>query len=427
MALICRTIVNDASTLILSSNKLTQGIFYGWWVLGSCMVLQVLTSTFTVQAFGAFVAVMAEEFSWSKTSFSIAFAIQQAGGGFIGPLVGWFIQKFGTRLVIRVGLTIFAFALMSLSLVQNLFSFFIVVFVMAFGASNAGFLPLNNLTVQWFERRRSTALALMQVGVSVGGLLVPLIAWALVAYGWRATAVASGMLVLIIGIPLTFVIGNSPEDYGLEPDGVSKQEKAQQPVPASFTAKEALRTRAFWAISIGHSLALMVVFSVLVHLIVYLNEGLGFSLQLAATIVAVMTTFTITGQLLGGFLGDKFNKQAMAFCAMFGHATAMLCLAFGNTIFWVLAFAVINGLSWGVRGPIMQAMRADYFGRKAYAQIMGYSSVIVTVGIVIGPVLAGVMADTFGNYRAGFTVLAACAAIGSICFIFASPPKPKTV
>jgi MFS family permease len=224
------------------------------------------------------------------------------------------------------------------------------------------------------------------------------------------------------------VIGNHPEDYGLEPDGASPDPKRVTESKREFTAQEALRTRAFWAISIGHGLALMVVFSVLVHLVVHLNEGLGFSLQQAGTIVAIMTSMSITGQVLGGFLGDKFSKQALAFSAMFGHAIAMLFLAFGTNLLSVLAFAVINGLAWGIRGPIMQAMRADYFGRKSYAQLMGYSSVIVTIGIIIGPLLAGIMADIFGSYTAGFTVLAACAALGSICFVFAGPPKlePKS-
>jgi OFA family oxalate/formate antiporter-like MFS transporter len=43
---------------------------------------------------------------------------------------------------------------------------------------------------------------------------------------------------------------------------------------------------------------------------------------------------------------------------------------------------------------------------------------------VLGPLIAGFMADKFGNYQYGFTVLAVLAAFGSIFFILATPPAP---
>ena len=101
---------------------------------------------------------------------------------------------------------------------------------------------------------------------------------------------------------------------------------------------------------------------------------------------------------------------------MFGHAGGLLMLTYGAGLGWVIAFAVTHGLSWGLRGPIMQSLRADYFGRTHFGQIMGLSSPIITVGKVGGPVLAGIFADRFGSYQVGFTVLAALAALGSDLF-----------
>jgi MFS family permease len=57
---------------------------------------------------------------------------------------------------------------------------------------------------------------------------------------------------------------------------------------------------------------------------------------------------------------------------------------------------------------------------------MGYSSLVISVGMVSGPLIAGFMADRFGNYQYGFTVLAVLAAFGSIFFLFATPPKSPT-
>jgi MFS family permease len=89
----------------------------------------------------------------------------------------------------------------------------------------------------------------------------------------------------------------------------------------------------------------------------------------------------------------------------------------------LLAFVVLHGLAWGTRGPLMAAIRADYFGGTNFGAIMGTSSMVAAFGTTAGPLIAGILADRTGNYEAGFTVLAALAAIGSIFFILARPPR----
>ena len=71
----------------------------------------------------------------------------------------------------------------------------------------------------------------------------------------------------------------------------------------------------------------------------------------------------------------------------------------------------------------MAAIRADYFGRASFGAIMGFSSMIIMLGMIFGPLIAGVMADQTGTYTAGFTLLAALAGVGSIFFILLRPPQ----
>ena len=87
-------------------------------------------------------------------------------------------------------------------------------------------------------------------------------------------------------------------------------------------------------------------------------------------------------------------------------------------------FVLLHGLAWGARGPLMQALRADYFGASSFGFIMGLSSLIVMLGTVLGPIIAGVLADATGSYRSGFVVLAILAALGMLFFVRATPPRP---
>ena len=52
-------------------------IFYGWWMVGAAVGLQFLQAGLVAQAFGAYLAVLAEEQGWSKTALSGAAALQQ--------------------------------------------------------------------------------------------------------------------------------------------------------------------------------------------------------------------------------------------------------------------------------------------------------------------------------------------------------------
>jgi MFS family permease len=187
-----------------------------------------------------------------------------------------------------------------------------------------------------------------------------------------------------------------------------------------------VRTSAFWLISLGHACALLVVSAVMVHLIIFITERLGYSLRQAAAVFALMTIVQVIGQLSGGWAGDRFNKRAIVIGCMAGHALALFLLAAASSLWMVVAFAVCHGLAWGVRGPLMAAIRADYFGSASFGAIMGFSSMILMLGMMGGPLVAGIIADQTGSYELGFRVLGALAALGSIFFVLARRPVRET-
>ena len=413
-----------------------RNLFAGWWLLGAAVAVQVLPASFLMHSYSAYAVVMQPEFGWSITVFATAFSAQQLIFGLLGPFQGWLLLRVGPQQLIRIGLVIFALGLALLSQVRNLPLFYIALLITSCGGSLAGFLTLNAAVVNWFIRHRSLALAMIQIGVSVGGLIAPAIAWSLTTQGWRFTALASAVLALLVGLPLAMLIRDRPEDLGLVPDGTpvaakrpsTRRRHLRAPAEVEFDAREALRTRAFWLLSLGQMLSLIVVAAVLAHLVLYLSEEANFTLALAATMVMVITASTIVGQLASGFLGDSLSlsKRTIATLAMFGHAGALLLLAYAATLPWVVAFAVVHGLSWGLRGPTLQALRADYFGRRSFAQIIGFASPLITTGMIAGPLIVGFFADSLGSFKPGFAVVAGLALLGSVFFMLAQPPVKRS-
>jgi MFS family permease len=409
----------------------TNGLFYGWWIVAAGIWIQAITTGFLMQAFGSYVLVMQQEFNWSRTAFSVAFSAQQAESGLLGPIQGWMLDKWGPRMVMTAGMVILGLGFIAFSQINTLWTFYATFLIMAIGVSMAGFKSIGATVVNWFHRRRSTAMGIVHVGMGIGGLMVPAVALSLSTFGWRTTAFGSGVLVLLVGVPLAQVFRHTPEQYGLRPDGdVDDDDPDENGVRAplgyddrdDFSPRQAMRTPAFWLISIGHSLGVLVVGTVMVHAVVHMNESLGYSLTAGASVIALMTTCSIFGNLFGGFIGDRLNKPYLAAGCMVGSGLAIFVLGWASTFWMVIAFAVIQGVAHGVRGVLMMPIRADYFGRRSFATIMGLSGLIVMIGMMGGPILAGIMADTIGDYRLAFTILGVIVASGSLCFLFARKP-----
>ncbi|MBP8088187.1 MAG: MFS transporter [Polaromonas sp.] len=405
-------------------------IFYGWRMAGAACGIQFLLGALLLQSFGLYIAVLSEEMGWSKTTLSGAAAMQSMEAAVIGPLLGWMMDRFGPQLIVRWGIVIFSLGLFLLSQVGSVSTFYASAVLMAIGASLAGYFPLSVAIVQWFEKYRARALSFMSLGLAMGGLVVPALAWFMQHFGWRSTAAATGVLALVVGLPLARMIRRRPEDHGEHVDGISPAEHLiaaaegtpRPPAQAEFSVREALRTRAFWLLAIGHGLALLVVTAVNVHAITHMKEGLGYTVATAGWIIMLMTFGQMLGVLLGAGIGDRFDKRKVTALCMLAHALGLLCLTYATGMSGLIAFAAFHGLAWGLRGPFMLAIRADYFGRQAIGVIMGISAAIVAVGQVAGPLVAGVLADLTGNYRLGFTVLAVLSALGSVSFMLATRP-----
>lgn len=413
-------------------NPFKTKIFYGWWMVAAAFGLQFMQASLLSQSIGAYIAVLREEFGWSKTALSGAAVIQQLEGALLGPFQGWFVDRFGPRGMICVGVFIFGAGFMLLSRVDSLPMFYAAFAVVALGAGLGGYFPLTISMVNWFERKRARALSSMTLGFALGGMAVPIVAWSLQTFGWRATVFASGVLIIVAGLPLATVIRRRPEDQGEAVDGL----REPQVDPATshgggahkardFTAREALRTPAFWFVSLGHGFALFVVSAVTVHAITHLKEGLGYTIGTASLVISLMTLCQFSGILLSGAIGDRYDKRLLSAACMLFHMVGLLLLAYAHSTPMVIAFAILHGLAWGLRVPLMQAMRADYFGRSSIGLIMGLSSMIVLTGQMSGPLIAGILADATGNYRAGFTTIAVLAGLGSVFFLLAKPPSPQ--
>ena len=148
------------------------------------------------------------------------------------------------------------------------------------------------------------------------------------------------------------------------------------------------------------------------------------SQEAAAVNVTLLVWVVMVGQLTGGYVGDRVNKRLVMFVCMWLHVGGLLVFALADSAWEARLFAVLHGTAWGVRGTLINAIRADYFGCVSYAAITGYASLIIMMGMTLGPLFAGRMYDWKGHYQTAFIVLAVLGGLGSGAFLAARKPAP---
>ena len=418
-----------------------RGMFYGWKLVGVSGFVMVVTTTPMFHAMGLWFVALESAFGWNRTQLSVAFALTRIEGGILGPVEGYLVDKLGTRRMVFIGLTIMGIGMLMLGQTRSLWMFYMAYLVMALGQGLGSWLPLMTMLNEWFNRKRAMAMGWSNSISRFGSLLlIPAIAWSIDpetdTLGFRMTATIIGVFLIIIAYPLSRLIRNRPEDWGLLPDGdtpapkdtangTSESDGAPTPDASElgFTVKQALWTPAFWFISIGHGFTSMVLIALMAHLAPMLTDR-GHSIQTAAFVVTAYTATSMFFQLIGGYVGDRVPKRIALFVFTSIQAAAVFVLTYGpETLMIAYVFAVLFGIGFGGRNPLTVSIRGEYFGRRSFGKIMGVSQVPMNVLLFIAPTMAGILRDRQGDYTTAFGILAVLNVFGAILFLMARKPK----
>ena len=313
------------------------------------------------------------------------------------------------------------------------------IFIMT-GAAAGTWLPFMAVINRWFIRKKGRAMAVSGEGNFLGGLLlVPLLAWSVAPdhLGWSNTALVTGIIFLAVAWPMSRFIRERPEDYGDYPDGdlptapmgdqsasgYTSDRETSTSGELEFTARQAVRTSAFWFITLGHGLSSMLITTLSAHLVPLLTDQ-GLSLQTAAYVWALLMVAGAVTQLAGGYLGDRFSMKLVLFGFTSLQAGGFILAAFIHSLPMAILVAVIFGAGRGGRAPLTTAIRGDYFGRRAFATITGISLAPMYLLVLAAPMLAAIMFDTRGSYTLAFLILGSLGCMSGVCFLLAKKPQP---
>jgi MFS family permease len=291
--------------------------------------------------------------------------------------------------------------------------------LVAAAISAIGWVPSAALVARWFATRQATMMGIAFSGMGVGVLTIGPLAQCLIStYGWRDAYLWLGIGTLVLLVPLVWW-GAQEAPRAAPSPGVSSGID-----DAGIHVRAALRTRAFWALFFAYMCTPLAVFTVVTHQVAFAVDH-GFAPLFVASIFGLTGLMSIGGRVLFGFAADRIGR---ALSATISYAcTAVGTLALLSIDPWrnaagLYVYALLFGLGFGARGPIITAIASQLFQGRRFGVIYGMLSVGNGIGGGIGPWFGGAIHDVTGSYRTAFLIAAGFCAVGAACFWLARPP-----
>ena len=409
-------------------------MFYGWWIVITSAILLTLMSLTVFQGLGTVLVSLERQYGWSRTALSGAFSLARVEGAILGPIEGVLVDRVGTRRMVLIGFILMGLGFVWLSQVDTLWEFYAAFMTISLGSGLGGWLAIVAMVNNWFEKRRSFAMSIAMSGIHLGGLLVPIFALSIENYEFSATTIGVGIILLIVVGPATWIIRSKPEDMGLAPDGVSVVEESRELLGTSdpsegesdFTVMQALKTPAFWILTVTQISSSVSIVTLALHLVPKLTD-MGMTLSSAGTVVLVYTVVALPAQSIAGYLAERLPKILMISFFLFLQGAGIALIALFDNVIMAYLFAFLYGIGFGGRTPLITAIRGDYFGRKAFATIMGVSQFPMNLAMIVAPLFAGYMFDTTGTYIVPFMTFSVLCIFGSALILFVRKPKKSPV
>jgi MFS family permease len=179
-----------------------------------------------------------------------------------------------------------------------------------------------------------------------------------------------------------------------------------------------MRNRPFWSLLQVMFFTAMGMYLIIVQSVVYLVD-IGFAPLQAAGAFGSAAMLSVAGVASAGWLADRYGHKRAATASFTGTflGIALLYALSYRSSHWLLAgYVCLFGICQGARGPIAASLSARLFAGPGMATVYGTIYACMSVGSGVGALLAGVLHDVTGGYRASFVLAMVCVGLASMPF-----------
>jgi len=414
--------------------------FYGWVILAAGTIGILMSIPGQTMGVSVFTENLLKDLDINRNNLSLAYLLGTLVSGLIITKAGKLYDRYGARIMTLIAGVMLGVVLLYLTRVDVVagvlssedgfispeLAIFLLLVIGFFGIRffGQGMITMvsRNMVMKWFDKRRGMANAVLGIFTALGFAIAPKILNQVVErLEWRGAWFALAILVgLIFAVFVVIFYRDNPEDCGCRADGKMKTTRKKNR-PASlpskdYTLKEARRTLAFWAFTLGLSLAALYFSGFTFHVVsIFESSGMtkaqGIGVFIPTSIIAVV--FQFGGSWLSDFIRLKFLLLILAM-GMLLTTAGLIVLGEGQTAYWMVISG--NGIVWGLYSVVIGVTWPRFYGLKNLGAISGSSLSFTVIGSALGPYMFSLSHEWTGRYDLVGWV---CLGIGAILFVLA--------
>jgi OFA family oxalate/formate antiporter-like MFS transporter len=316
-----------------------------------------------------FVAPIDAKFGWGRAAIQVAFSIFVLTETWLVPIEGWFVDRYGPRIVVVIGGVLCGISWMLNSVIDSLLLLYVSAAIGGIGAGAVYGTCVGN-ALKWFPDRRGLAAGLTAAGFGAGSALTIIpISNMIAASGFQATFLAFGIGQGLIVFVLGWILRAPQRGEVPPPVQTHLRQTDRDSSPA-----QVLKSPIFWVMYVMFVLVgaggLMATAQLAPIAKDFKIDGVPVSL-IGITLPALTFALSIDRILNGvtrpffGWVSDNIGRENTMFIAFAIEAVGIWALSmFGQD---PVHFVILSGLvffAWGEIYSLFPSTCTDVFGSK---------------------------------------------------------------
>ena len=378
----------------MGSNKNVSGWIVTGAATGVNLILGLLYSWSVIKAS------LVADWGWTNTQASLPYTVCVAMLAFMTVFGGRLQDKFGPRIIVLVGGVLFGAGILASAFTKTPFAMLLTFGVVSGIGMGFAYASTTPAAIKWFEPRKKGLIAgIVVAGIGVSSIYMSYLTnYLLKLQGTENTFLILGIIAIVALVGFSLIIRNPPAGYV----PVAKVGRIAVAPAADMTWMQMITKRPFILLWLTYLLSATAGLMLIGHIVsivkVQTGSASGFYL------VMVFAAFNTAGRIVGGFLSDKLGRTNALLLVFLIQAANMFIFALLTTIPLLAIGLATAGLAYGALFALFPACTADFFGIKNLG--VNYGIVFTSWGIagIIGPLLAGRVADLTGTYNTSYIV-----------------------
>lgn len=404
---------------------------WGWrWVmfaLASAYFFLITAATFS--SLGVVLPYMIESLGWTWPQGGAGFSVLALMVGLTGALPAWTLQRHGVKATYVVGGSVMMAGFLLQATTHGLYQYFLGAGLMGAGFALCATVPGIHVLTHWFTDRRSIVIgAYMTIG-GLGAVAGPLIVTRVVAataQTWRLHWWTLTGAMLVLTLLATAFLRPAPPRSPAAPAATTAAAGDRNGEPVFQTAadwrfRDVVRTPQYYVIVAALTLTLLCTLTMNSWAFTHMT-GMGVSAALAALALSANGLTNAASRAVGGVLGTRIDPKWLLVAALGGEAVGMLALSLADNPIALGVFAIGEGFGFGMCFFATTMLVVNYFGTRDNPIVLGAMNTISTAAMV-GPILAGYIAERYGGFATVFRVYCGALVIMLVVTALMRPPR----